>query len=189
MHTTVTQARINHMYRLFVTATVAVLLAACSSPDAPSPASPSSAASTAPAAQAERQAAVRSLVERFGEQMQKVSTLAPPDAMHRQLQDVYGDLLSPTLIGTWQTHPDRVVGRKVSSPWPQRIEIGRITCSGENACRVTGQVDYVTSQELVQGGVFMRRDIKVEVARGDQGWRITSVRLASAPQAEDDAAR
>lgn len=185
------------MYKFFIVFVVALSLVACSSPDAPQDASsaqtaltPSMAASTSDAAaSSDTRAAVRLLVERFGRQMQKVSTMAPPKLMHRQLQKVYAGLLSPELLRAWQTHPQRVVGRKVSSPWPQRIEVEQIECARADVCRVSGSVDYVTSNELEHGGVFMRRAITLEVTHGRSGWRITAVHLAPASSREIDARR
>lgn len=176
------------MYKLLTVMAAAVLLAACSSSDTPQQAPPATAASVGAAVTSSGRADVRALVEQFGKQMQKVSTLAPPAAMHRQLQSVYGGLLSPELLKMWQAHPDRVVGREVSSPWPQKIEVQQVDCGRGDACTVTGQVDYVTSSELANGGVFSRRPITLKANRVDAGWRITAIHLASTQRAGDDAA-
>lgn len=131
-------------------------------------------------------AEIRALVERFGQHMQEVSTLAPPADIRAELPDVYRGLLTPALLAEWQAHTDRVVGRNYgSSPWPTRIEIGSVTCAAPVACRVTGQVDYVTSNELVHGGVFMRRGITLQVEHTQGGWRIAGARRLRAAAAGD----
>lgn len=112
--------------------------------------------------------------------MQEVSTLAPPDAVRSELPGVYGSLLAPQLLTEWEAHPERVVGRNYgSSPWPTRIDIGKVTCATPETCQVSGQVEYVTSNEVVHGGVFLRRGIELEIARTAEGWRIAAARLAA----------
>ncbi|MGH8215933.1 MAG: hypothetical protein ACREPZ_09610 [Rhodanobacteraceae bacterium] len=112
--------------------------------------------------------------------MQKISTLAPADAVRAEFPKVYAGLLSAQLFDAWRAHPERVVGREGSSPWPQQIEIDKIECAAGDTCRVDGSVDYVTSNEVTHGGVFMRRAITLDVARTTLGWRITAVHLAPA---------
>lgn len=112
--------------------------------------------------------------------MQKLSVLAPPAAVRDELPRVYGNLLTPELLARWRTHPDQAVGREGSSPWPQRIEVHKIDCGQPDACRALGDVDYITSNEVEHGGVFMRRAVTVEVSRNANGWRIVSIRLGPA---------
>jgi len=159
----------------------ATLLAGCSNQNEPQHAS-SAATSTSAASSAtpdDTRKAARSVVERFGRRMQDISVLAPPDAVRAELPKAYGGLLSPALLKTWQAHPDQIIGREGSSPWPDRIEIKQLDCT-TNACRVTGDVDYITSNEVAHGGVFMRRDITLELAGTAYGWRITAVHLEAA---------
>jgi len=165
----------------------AVLLAGCSSHNesqhASSAATRSPSASTVSSATpADARKAVRPVVERFGKQMQKISVLAPPDAVRAELPKAYGGLLSRELLKTWQAHPDRIIGREGSSPWPDRIEIKQIDCAANNGCRATGDVDYITSNEVAHGGVFMRRAVTLELADNAHGWRITAVHLEPARQ-------
>lgn len=122
------------------------------------------------------------MVERFGKQMQKISVLAPPPAVRGELPKAYGGLLSPELLKDWQAHPDQIIGREGSSPWPDRIEIKQVDCATNGACRVTGDVDYITSNEVEHGGVFMRRAITLDLADTAHGWRIASVHLEPARQ-------
>jgi hypothetical protein len=173
--------------RLIACLAAAILLAGCSSHNEPQHAS--SAATGSPATSttssttpADARKAVRSVVERFGKQMQKISVLAPPDAVREELPKAYGGLLSPELLKSWQAHPDQIIGREGSSPWPDRIEIKQVDCATDGACRVTGDVDYITSNEVEHGGVFMRRAITLDLADTAHGWRIASVHLEPARQ-------
>ena len=122
------------------------------------------------------------MVERFGKQMQKISVLAPPDAVRGELPKAYGGLLSPELLKSWQAHPDQIIGREGSSPWPDRIGIKQVDCAADDACRVTGDVDYITSNEVEHGGVFMRRAITLDVTHSGNDWRIAAVQLGPARQ-------
>lgn len=106
--------------------------------------------------------------------------LAPPPAVREELPKVYGDVLSPDLLAKWQAHPDQTIGREGSSPWPSGIEIQNVDCAQPDACHVTGKVDYITSNEVAHGGVFMRRAITLDVKHTSAGWRIDAVQLAPA---------
>ena len=162
-----------------------ILLAGCSSHNEP-PHAFSAAAGSSTAAASSRasllaaQAAARAVAERFGRQMQKISVLAPAPAVREELPKVYGGLLSPQLLAQWRAHPDETIGREGSSPWPQRITVHRVDCGQPDACRVIGDVDYITSNEVAHGGVFKRRKISMEVARNGKDWRILSMRLKPA---------
>lgn len=165
--------------RLIGCLAAATLLAGCSSHNAPPPesaaaASTSAAAGTTPT---DTHQAVRSVVEAFGQQMQEISVLAPPAAVRDELPRVYGEVLTPDLLAQWRAHPDLALGRQGSSPWPQRIEVHKVDCGQPDACRAVGDVDYITSNEVAHGGVFMRRAVTLEVNRNANGWRIASVRL------------
>lgn len=173
--------------RLIVCIATALVLGGCSSHNEPqhasSAATGSPSASTASSAtSADARKAVRSVVERFGKQMQKISVLAPPGAVREELPKAYGGLLSPELLKDWQAHPDQIIGREGSSPWPDRIEIKQVDCAADGACRVAGDVDYLTSNEVAHGGVFMRRAIALDMTRSGSDWRIASVHLGPARQ-------
>jgi hypothetical protein len=65
--------------------------------------------------------AVRDLVDNFGKKLRNVSLLAPDAA--QELQKQYAEFVSPVLLETWMKDVSKAPGRKVSSPWPDRIEI------------------------------------------------------------------
>lgn len=168
------------MRYLLLLAMVAVLAACSQTNSPPQPSAPVVAAAPGASASSGAKLAAEAVARHFGRRMQKISVLAPPEAVRAELPKLYGDLLSPQLLAAWQAHPEQVVGREGSSPWPQQIEIDTVDCSNRETCRVTGKVDYVTSNEVEHGGVFMRRGITLTVARQDHGWRITVVHLAPA---------
>lgn len=114
--------------------------------------------------------------------MQTISVLAPPDDVRGELPRTYGKLVTPELMAAWQAHPDQVIGREGSSPWPTGIVVSHIVCGQPNACRVTGKVDYITSNELEHGGVLYRRAITLDVTHTKAGWRIAAIELAPAPR-------
>lgn len=160
----------------------ALLLAGCSNNNEPQHASSgaseqSSASLASTATPADARKAVRSVAERFGKQLQEVSVLAPPDAVREELHKAHAGLLSPELLKILQAHPDQAIGREGPSPWPDRIGIKQIDCTTNNACRASGDVDYITSNEVAHGGVFMRRAITLDMTRSGSDWRIAAVRL------------
>lgn len=170
------------MHRYLTVIAAAALLASCTSHHEPEQASALAGAHTAAPAPAAKtpaaDAAARAVVDRFGRQMQKISVLAPPEAVRDELPKVYGRLLSAGLLARWRAHPNDAIGREGSSPWPDHIAVHTVDCHRPDACRVTGEVAYITSNEVEHGGVAMRRPIALDVTHTTQGWRIDSVELA-----------
>lgn len=167
--------------RLLLSATLALLAAGCDRQggESASPvATPAATAADAARVKASDESAVRAVVERFGGQMKKVSTLAPAEAARPQLREVYGGLLTPALLQAWLDDPSQAVGREVSSPWPEGIDIDNIDCQVAEGCRAQGEVRYITSNEREHGGVAARRKIRLHVEKNDgRAWRIGAVEL------------
>jgi len=126
---------------------------------------------TPTAGNAADEAAVRQLVEGFGQRLQSVSLLAP-DAP-QQMQQQYGEFVAPALLQTWMGDASKAPGRLVSSPWPDRIEITTIETETADRYVVTGFVIEVTSVELANGGAAARVPVRITVERVQGSWRIT----------------
>lgn len=128
--------------------------------------------------------AVKSLVEAFGRQLQKVSLLAPDDVVRRSIEEHYGAFVSPALLAAWQRSPSNAPGRQTSSPWPDRIEVHAIEKRSETSYAVQGRVIEVTSVEKARGGVAATRPIALVVTRIGDRWLIDAVTLGNYEQAD-----
>ncbi|HEU4628814.1 MAG TPA: hypothetical protein VFS08_03685 [Gemmatimonadaceae bacterium] len=172
---------------LTVLAAVALLLAGCDArPDAGRPAADAPPDTTSPAAvvvDSAGQQAVRDVVTRFGEQLRNVSLLAPDSILTASLREAYAPFVTPELLAAWTARPDSAPGRRVSSPWPERIRIDSLRTLGAGRVAVTGAVLYVTSAERAQGegegegegASAATAPVRLEVSRGDDGqWRIST---------------
>lgn len=100
--------------------------------------------------------AIRARVVLFGEVLQNVTLLMPPEDVARQMAEHYGPYLTPELLAKWQLDPAQAIGRKVSSPWPDRIEVVTVSPRGDNTYIVEGNVIEVTSADtpLQPAGVY-----------------------------------
>lgn len=123
------------------------------------------------------QAAVKKLVEDFGGRLQSVSLLSPKEDASRSIEDNYGNLVSPALLRGWQADPANAPGRRVSSPWPDRIEIVGLEKSSRDEYRVTGEIIEVTSAEQASGGTAAKQSIVLVVRRSKDRWLINAVTL------------
>jgi hypothetical protein len=92
---------------------------------------------------AEREA-VAAVVEQFGKQLQLVSLLAPAETVRESIREHYGEYVTPKLLEAWLNDPSEAPGRQVSSPWPDRIEIGEITAADDSVYEVTGEMVEIT---------------------------------------------
>ena len=130
---------------------------------------------------------VRQVVERFGERLKQVPLLAPDSIVVREIREVYGSLVTPSLLDTWIAEPAGAPGRQVSSPWPERIEVDSMGPAGAGICRVVGEVVYVTSQEAMEGGAAFRERVVLRLSR-DGGWRISAYEVVAPPMPDSTSA-
>lgn len=94
----------------------------------------------------EVESAISSNVIEFGKKLRNVSLLMPEADLQQKMEAEYGAYVTPELLLRWQEAPGEALGRSVSSPWPERIEVVSITRGG-NAYIVEGNVIEVTSAD------------------------------------------
>jgi hypothetical protein len=153
--------------------TGAALLAACGQPDSAEVGASARAVDTA-AVPLDPERAVRRLVTLFGSRMQTVSLLAPDSIAASRLQEAYGTLVTPDLLSDWMARPTVAPGRRVSSPWPDRIEVESVTPSGADEYLVTGSLIFESSASGESVARVATRPVRLHVRRsGDGGWRIS----------------
>jgi hypothetical protein len=116
---------------------------------------------------------VKSQVTEFGMNMQKVSVLAPADALETSMKDAYGAYATSSAIDEWVQNPSAAPGREVSSPWPDHIDIVSVNIEGDSAT-VTGNVIELTSDEVEHGGVANSYPVTLELQKQAGIWRIAS---------------
>jgi len=128
--------------------------------------------------EAGERAAVIAVVERFGERLARVSPLAPVETARQEVRREYGPLVTASLLEAWLADPSAAPGRRVSSPWPARIEVGSVRRTGPGAYEVVGSVVYVTSAEAAAGGGEAARAgvVLAVVQDGAGAWRIARYR-------------
>ena len=93
---------------------------------------------------------IRTQVTEFGRTLKNVSLLMPPSDIATQLQVQYGKYLTPELLAQWQADPTQALGRSVSSPWPERIDIVSITKQEDNSYAVQGDVIEVANGNTLE---------------------------------------
>lgn len=123
---------------------------------------------------ASQQRAAEEIIARFGSRMKMVSLLAPDSAVAAAVREAYGELVTRELLSTWMEQPTLAPGRRVSSPWPARIEVETVRQLADNLIEVTGDVVYVTSVERSQEGSDATEPVRLRVTRRPDGsWRIS----------------
>lgn len=113
-------------------------------------------------------------VQSFGQGLQLVSLLAPKADIKTQMDKVYGPYLTPELLKQWEAHPDTALGREVSSPWPDHINVGQITKNTDDTYTVTGDVIELTSDEVEHGGIAGEYPVTLRFVKSDT-WRVSGV--------------
>lgn len=118
---------------------------------------------------------VRKLVEDFGRRLQLVSLSAPPEIAGQSMKGNYSAFISPALLDKWLSDPQKAVGRMVSSPWPDRIEISSLTKVTESLYEVSGRIVEITSVEKTNGGNAATRPVTLMVKKMNNRWLIDEV--------------
>lgn len=119
----------------------------------------------------DEEAAVRLVVEGFGQRLQNVDLLS--GEVQSQIRDQYGSFASEDMIEEWLEEPSRAPGREVASPWPDRIEIFTIEAEGPAAYRVHAWVKYVDAQDG-PGEASAEQPISLLVEHQGSAWVITN---------------
>ena len=119
--------------------------------------------------------AVSDLVKGFGSKLQFVSLLAPKDILKKNMQEFYGDYVSPELIEKWVNDPLNAPGRLTSSPWPDRIEILSIVKLSDLKYEVNGKIIEITSTEQENDEFANKRPITLIVKKLNKQWLIDNV--------------
>lgn len=119
-------------------------------------------------------AAVRAHVIEFGAKLKNVTLLMPREDVARQMREHYGAYLSPELLAEWQKEPAVALGRSVSSPWPDRIEVTAVSKASDRAFAVEGNVIEVTSAErpLEPAAIY---PVSLTVENRDGKWMIAGL--------------
>ncbi|HEY8488516.1 MAG TPA: hypothetical protein VIL38_05530 [Thermaerobacter sp.] len=162
---------------------LSLLLVSCGAPDSPGARPGDDPQQEAPDPAAGDEAAVRSVVEAFGRQLQQVSLLAPEDEVRRSMEKHYAGYVAPELLAAWQADPLNAPGRTVSSPWPDRIEITSVKALPDGGYQVEGTLIEVTSVEQGTDEAAATRPITLVLRRFDGRWLITEVTLGDYEQA------
>lgn len=115
--------------------------------------------------------ASRDVVGQLGRRMKEVPLLASDSAVQAAIRKSYGPLVTRDLLDEWLANPSSAPGRRVSSPWPDRIEI-RSVAAAPDGCLVAGSVLYVTSADTTAAGA-LRSPVEIALRNAD-GWRISA---------------
>lgn len=121
-------------------------------------------------------------IEDFGHKLQLVSLQAPPENIRQSIQDHYSGLITPVLLAQWQADPTKALGRTVSSPWPDRIEVLGLDKASSDSYAVKAQIILITSLEKVNGGIAARQPVDLVISRVGTQWLIDKVSLGTTIQ-------
>jgi hypothetical protein len=88
---------------------------------------------------------ITTLVEEFGKKLTSVDLLSPEEMIVHSIQQNYSPYLTSNLLMKWTFDPYIAMGRFLSSPWPDRIEIDSMERLDDNTVRVKGYVIWVVS--------------------------------------------
>ncbi|MFF2754983.1 hypothetical protein ACFVR1_14685 [Psychrobacillus sp. NPDC058041] len=123
---------------------------------------------------------VLGVVEKFGKSLQHVSLLGPKEQLEENMQDYYGDIVSPELIKQWLTDPIKAPGRLSSSPWPDRIDIITKEKKSEHAYTLSGEIIEIANIDEVVSKI----PIKLVVEKVRDQWLINEVTLGKEEQSD-----
>jgi hypothetical protein len=118
-------------------------------------------------------ASLRNLVINFGKKLNQVSLLAPHEEVRTLMQTHYGEFLTPELLAEWQSDPSQAVGRTVSSPWPDRIEVVQVSEISKNTYTIEGTVIELVNSGPKTIDIAATYPVSITVEHRDGAWRIS----------------
>jgi hypothetical protein len=95
---------------------------------------------------------ITALVETFGSKLKEVSLSDPEEVVSREIGKVYAPFVNASFLSKWISDPSTAPGRAASSPWPEKIEMISMEKLDSHTVEVKGNIVYMTSVEMAQGG-------------------------------------
>ena len=127
----------------------------------------------------EEKTQIENLVKNFGENLKKVSLMAPKDIVNDSLKENYGEFVSTALLEKWQNDPVNAPGRGSSSPWPERIDIVSVEKLSDSEYVVNGSIIKMTSVEMTQGGIAGSKPVTLNIKKVEDKWLIDDYTYSS----------
>ncbi len=115
---------------------------------------------------------IENLVLEFGKKLKNVSLLAPKEVLYESMDENYANYIAEELLQRWKLDPQEALGKLVSSPWPERIDIKSIEKINESEYVVKGFIIELTSNEIEHGGIAAKRLAEFTVINIDNKWVI-----------------
>lgn len=101
--------------------------------------------STAAELTAEEKAQITELIDDFGRELTNVTIIDPENVVAEQIKEHYTPYLTSNLLSKWVFDPSLAMGRRTSSPWPDRIEVDSMEKVDSDRIKVQGYVVWVAS--------------------------------------------
>ncbi|MDF2678613.1 MAG: hypothetical protein K0Q97_2967, partial [Bacillota bacterium] len=120
---------------------------------------------------------IENLVIEFGKKLKNVSLLAPKDVLYQSMDENYAKYITDDLLQKWKSDPQNALGKLVSSPWPERIDIKGIEKINESEYIVKGFIIELTSNEIEYGGIAAKRPVELNVINSDNKWVISGAKV------------
>lgn len=121
---------------------------------------------------------IRTMVTEFGTKLQLVSLMSPTASADMSAH--YSAYLAPELLAAWQQDPSQALGRRTSSPWPERVEIVEVVSTGG---------PYVVNANILESAndgtgtqPFAVQPVTLTVENRNSAWVITHVEKGSYSQ-------
>jgi hypothetical protein len=127
-------------------------------------------------------ARVRQVVEGLGQNLKRVSLLAPDSVAAREIRRTYAPYITTDLLEKWAANPSSAPGREASSPWPERIEVRAAHGAGPETCHIEADIVYASSAQSTSDIVAHRAPVTLLLRREDD-WRVSGF---DAPRAAPD---
>jgi hypothetical protein len=113
-----------------------------------------------------------------------VSLLAPKGTVEQAMRQHYAAYVTPALLQRWIDSPESAPGRAVSSPWPELLDVRKVTQERDGRVALEADVVEVTNDERT---TEHRVPVRLEMEKTSDGWRVAEWQLrdSTAGDAED----
>jgi len=116
-------------------------------------------------------AAATRAAEVFGAQLKLIPLNAEKEVVVESMDRYYAPLVEATLLTRWENDIANAPGRLTSSPWPEKLEVEKVTRTFGGEYRIEGRIVEVTSvEQAAEGGEARSYPVTLTMQKAGEKW-------------------
>ncbi len=124
---------------------------------------------------------IKKLLDLFVQRMQLITLASPLERIKEMIKDAYHELVTEELLNQWLNSPQEAPGKITSSPWPDKIEIKKLSKINPNEYQVEGSLIWMTST-----GFAKEDKVEIKILKKDSKWLLAEYKVQEKQSSKGD---